>query len=382
MNETLAVVSDLFKNLTSRTSSASPSAVLWLGLASVLLSLVLAVYTFYPAILAVLQPTLEPCRAQVIIQGELSKTSTLSIVIPAYNEQDRLPQMLQAAVDYLSTSTTSSSSNKSTYQHQQQPNKALKALQCTSIEWIIVSDGSTDDTETVVGDFVTAWATKNARHKTTWTWKLLVLPRNSGKGAAVRTGMLHAIGSWRLMVDADGATDFGPGLEALAAASSNNTSSCDVVIGSRAHLQATTAAKTRSVIRQALMHAFHFLCVVLVGARDIQDTQCGFKLFRASAANKLFAHLHLRGWAFDTELIYMVKHCGMTIKEVSVPWHEVDGSKLHTTALNLALVAVTMLRDMVCVRLCYTLGLWSVRVRRSTVRKSPAERIRKRRKED
>ena len=371
MNTTMAAVSDL---VTSLTSQASPSALVWIGLASVILSLVLVIYTFYPAILAALQPTLEPCRAQVIHQGESSKTSTLSIVIPAYNEQDRLPHMLQAAVEYLSSNK--SNNNKTTYQ--QQPNKALKALQCTCIEWIIVSDGSTDDTESVVRDFVTAWATKNARHKTTWTWKLLVLPRNSGKGAAVRTGMLHASGNWRLMVDADGATDFGTGLEALAAYS--NT--CDVIIGSRAHLQTTSATKTRSVLRQALMHGFHFLCVVLVGARDIQDTQCGFKLFKASAANKLFANLHLRGWAFDTELIYMIKHFDIKIKEVPVPWHEVDGSKLHTTTFNLALVAVAMLRDMVCVRLCYTLGLWSVRVRQSTVRRSSTERIRKRRKED
>ncbi|GKY97089.1 hypothetical protein MPSEU_000667400 [Mayamaea pseudoterrestris] len=332
---------------------------------------------FIATILAALQPSLEPCRVEILHQAQgLSSNSqqTLSIIIPAYNEQDRLPKMLQAAVEYLTAA-----SHKSKGSSQQQQNPSMQALGCTHVEWIIVSDGSTDETEHVFRNYVTAWANKHSSKQVSWTWKLLVLPRNAGKGAAVRTGMLHSNAVWRLMVDADGATDFGPGLQALA----KHVSANDIVIGSRAHLQKTKAAKQRGILRQGLMHAFHFLCVVLVGATEIQDTQCGFKLFRGSAATKLFNSLHLRGWAFDTELIYMAKKLQMTIQEVDVPWREVEGSKLHTSTLNLALVAVAMLRDMVCVRLCYTLGLWRLRVRAPSTRKGAHASVpRRRRKED
>lgn len=70
--------------------------------------------------------------------------------------------------------------------------------------------------------------------------------------------------------------------------------------------------------------------------------------------------LHLRCWAFDTELLFLATHLNYTLHEVVVPWQEVEGSKLHTSALNLALVSPGMFRDMVCVRLCYTLGLWKI----------------------
>jgi dolichyl-phosphate beta-glucosyltransferase len=382
MNATTAFGIDL-SPLAAKVSSAS--LLLAIAATAVVGLLALFLYIFYPAILAARQPTLEPCRIEILHKGDSSpsvhsKTSTLSIIIPAYNEQDRLLKMIQAAVEYLSAKNISNNNKTNSQQQSQQQSKALQLLHCTTVEWILVSDGSTDETESVYREFVAAWAMKHTKNTNSWTWKLLVLPRNAGKGAAVRTGMLHSVGVWKLMVDADGATDFGVGLEQLTQYAEAN----DVIIGSRAHLQKsnTAAAKKRSFLRQGLMHAFQFLCVVLVGATEIEDTQCGFKLFSSSAANKLFANLHLRGWAFDTELIYMVKRFQMKIKEVAVPWQEVEGSKLHTSAFNLAFVAVAMLRDMVCVRLCYTLGLWSVRVRQGSLRKGSVSIPRKRRKED
>jgi dolichyl-phosphate beta-glucosyltransferase len=151
------------------------------------------------------------------------------------------------------------------------------------------------------------------------------------------------------------------------------------LLGSRAHLQDSNAVTTngdqalsgdsvprsssggRSLLRGLLMHVFHVCVVVLIGAHNVKDTQCGFKLFPRTAATRLFRHLHLQRWAFDTELLFLATRWQYELLEVDVAWHDVEGSKLHTSALNLALVSICMLRDMACVRLCYTLGLWKIR---------------------
>ena len=146
------------------------------------------------------------------------------------------------------------------------------------------------------------------------------------------------------------------------------SSRCPIMLGSRAHLHhhehndnKNGNGKRRSPLRSFLMQAFHICVVVFIGASDICDTQCGFKLLERETAHHLFRLLHLRRWAFDTELLFLATHLKYPLHEVVVPWQEVEGSKLHTSVLNLALVSVGMLRDMVCVRLCYTLGLWKIR---------------------
>jgi dolichyl-phosphate beta-glucosyltransferase len=291
----------------------------------------------------------------------------LTLVIPAYEEEARLPSMLQAAYNYLCAKNC----------------RALKDLASLSsasssnviVEWIVVNDGSKDRTSAVYQDFVQRLPSKNSHCK--MTWKLISFAKNCGKGAAVQAGMLAATGDFCLMVDADGATDFGAGLEALVARllelkrrqrgkNSDDAGSDDypILLGSRAHLHATTDAtqpQRRSFLRSFLMQAFHMCVVVFVGATDICDTQCGFKLFDRSAASHLFRMLHLRRWAFDTELLYLAMHLQYRLEEVVVPWQEIEGSKLNTSTLNLAIVSVSMLRDMICVRLCYTLGLWKIR---------------------
>lgn len=316
----------------------------------------------------------------------------LTLVIPAYEEEVRLPSMLQAAHTYISAkgcralkdlaSLSSSSSSSSNF----------------FVEWIVVNDGSKDRTSAVYREFVqrlfSSSKTNNNNNKhCTMTWKLISLTKNCGKGAAVQAGMLAATGDFCLMVDADGATEFGAGLEALTARlvevktsrrvshhhhqkdDNDNSESdpCPILLGSRAHLHHNNTTnnknatpqqqqqQSRSFVRSFLMQAFHICVVVFVGATDICDTQCGFKLFDRSAAWHLFRILHLQRWAFDTELLYLAKHLQYRLEEVVVPWQEIEGSKLNTSKLNLALVSVSMLRDMICVRLCYTLGLWKIR---------------------
>ena len=258
----------------------------------------------------------------------LDSSILLSIVIPAYNEEVRLPIMLDAAIDYIDK-------NRST----------ILKKKSTCIEWLVVSDGSTDGTASIVRDFGS-----RSKHD---VWKLISLKTNGGKGAAVKAGMMRARGELCLMVDADGATDFGQGLERCL----KEISKTPAVFGSRAHLQETAQ---RRWIRTALMYAFHFF-VHLLCSSQVNDTQCGFKLFTRKAAMDLFGNLHLRRWAFDTELVMLAERLGILISEVAVPWQEVDGSKLHTSKLALALVSLSMLRDMLCVRACYSLGLWKVK---------------------
>ena len=129
------------------------------------------------------------------------------------------------------------------------------------------------------------------------------------------------------------------------------------VFGSRAHLQGESTAK-RSLVRSFLMWAFHFFVRILVSS-TIQDTQCGFKLFDQKAARLIFGNLHLQRWAFDTEVVCLCHLLQVTMVEVAVPWQEIEGSKLSTSKFALAMASITMLRDMICVRLCYTLRLWT-----------------------
>jgi dolichyl-phosphate beta-glucosyltransferase len=227
------------------------------------------------------------------------------------------------------------------------------------VEFILVDDGSKDQTVQVYQQFVASKQSSflpSPSHPSTKqniSFRLVRLRQNRGKGAAVQAGMLTAVGHFCLMVDADGATAFEPGLVAVA----NRISAYDLVLGSRANLDKAVLLQ-RSRVRQFLQGCFHFVVVLLVGHADIQDTQCGFKLFRGRHVRALFGNLHLRRWAFDTELLY--RATGLRIAEVAVPWHEVAGSKLNTGPFALLRVAVDMLRDMLCVRLCYTLRLWKL----------------------
>ena len=367
-------------------------------------------WLFYPAILAAWSDKIE------WDETELSKSEKprsprddnapnlapilLSLVIPAYNEQDRIFVMLRAAYEYLESDAGKATLKQLLLctENPEGSRAADKLFEANIVEWIIVNDGSKDDTCSVVKDACKKLSAGSAtvRQGMQHSWKLISLRVNSGKGAAVKTGMLTARGKFRLMVDADGATDFGPGLELLVEQLSKRvlqgnedrstpsrqqeskaaiTDGRVAVLGSRAHLENDSVAQ-RSFMRTLLMHAFHFFVSMLVSNR-IHDTQCGFKLFTDVAANAAFGNLHLRRWAFDTELIMVCtsghlfsgsdntnskdSQRGIELIEVGVPWQEVEGSKLNTSKLALAWVSLSMLRDMICVRACYALRIWKVK---------------------
>lgn len=294
----------------------------------------------------------------------------LSIVIPAYNEQHRLPTMLDSTLKHLRESRKEFSVHCRDTLETLYSKDELKSAS-SSIEIIVVSDGSTDDTESIVRSY----ADEVMRTDPSNCLRLVKLSHNCGKGAAVREGMARSCGMLILMVDADGATEFGSGLKKVLkgmknvfvqnrpssianGASGNIEPPICAVFGSRAHMEEESTA-SRSVVRTFLMHAFHFFVKCLCSA-NVRDTQCGFKLFTREAASVLSYNLHLRRWAFDTEIVVIMERKGWPIAEVPVTWHEVGGSKIDESKLALALNSLGMLRDMICVRACYTLRLWTL----------------------
>lgn len=209
----------------------------------------------------------------------------LSIVIPAFNEAERLPRFLASVLAYVSASGR-------------------------DLEVLVVDDGSTDGTAQVA----LACRTEHPG------LRVLRCPENAGKGAAVRTGMVHARGARRLFVDADGATS----IDELAGLERALDAGADVAIGSR---EGGDTRIVSSALRRFMGRAFNraLRSGAIVGLRD---TQCGFKLFQGEAL-RLFPLLQENGFAFDVELLLLAQRRGLRIAEVSVNWTEVPGSKVR-----------------------------------------------------
>src|SRR5204863_3633326 len=179
-------------------------------------------------------------------------------------------------------------------------------------EVLVVDDGSVDDTAGAVREV----------SQTHPGVVLIRFPKNRGKGHAVRAGMLQARGALRLMADADGATPIVEvkRLEPAVAAGA------DVVAGSRARPDPSVARHTR-LHRRVAGHVFNLMARSL-GAGDVVDTQCGFKLFRGPVADDLFGALRTEGFGFDVELLFLARQRGYRVVEVAVNWADQPGSKV------------------------------------------------------
>jgi dolichyl-phosphate beta-glucosyltransferase len=163
-----------------------------------------------------------------------------------------------------------------------------RALPCQPFTWeiLIVNDGSKDTTATVAMDYVRREGHDRVR--------LLNLFKNNGKGAAVRKGVTRARGQFVLMADADGATRFADVDTLLAEVGRVVAPNGEgVAIGSRAHAAGAEGKAKRSPLRRVLMWGFHTYMSLMVGGSGIKDTQCGFKLFTRPSARKLFDVLHI-----------------------------------------------------------------------------------------
>lgn len=209
----------------------------------------------------------------------------LSIIIPAYNEENRLPTTLIQVKEFV----------------QRQP---------FLTEVLIVENGSQDHTLQVARDFADRTACFKAIHE-----------ERRGKGLAVRRGMLQAQGEFRFMCDADLSMPIDETLRFLPP----GLNGYDIAIGSR---EALGAQRFNEPIHRHLGGRAINLMIRLLALPGLHDTQCGFKCFRAGAAEDLFQHLTLTGWSFDIEVLYIARKRGYAIKEVPIPWYFNPDSKL------------------------------------------------------
>jgi dolichyl-phosphate beta-glucosyltransferase len=208
----------------------------------------------------------------------------LSVVIPAYNEALRLPASLARLAEYL-------------------------GRQGAPYEILVVDDGSTDGT---------AELARRAGERV----RVLRHEPNRGKGYAVRRGMLAATGERRLLTDADLSTP----IEEVAKLQEALDEGCDVAIGSRAIAGARIEVH-QPAYREAMGRLFNRLVQVLL-LPGLHDTQCGFKLFSARAAEAAFAPAVLDGFSFDVEALYLARQQGLRIAEVPVTWRNDAASRV------------------------------------------------------
>jgi len=212
----------------------------------------------------------------------------LSIIVPSYNEEKRLPKTLLDMDRYL---------RKQNYEY----------------EIIVVNDGSKDRTAEAVEDLKPK--IKNL--------KLIDNKENHGKGFVVRQGLLEAKGRIRLFSDADNSTSIDqvekvfPWIE----------KGFDIVIGSR-DVKGAVLDPPQSLLRITMGNIFNLMVQVLVGLWGIWDTQCGFKAFSAKAAEDILPRCRIDRWAFDPEILIIGKKLGYKIKEVPVVWRNDPDSKV------------------------------------------------------
>lgn len=225
-------------------------------------------------------------------QASLSETDQcleLSIVIPAFNEEQRLPKTLESIRRYLNS-------------------RPLRA------EVLVVDDGSTDATAQVVEAATGGFA----------ALRLLSNGRNRGKGFSVRHGMLQAGGEVALFTDADLSTPIEEADKLIAALRDRGY---DVAIGSRAVNRSLIEVR-QSAFREQAGIIFNRIMRRITGL-PFQDTQCGFKAFRRHRASDIFEQQRTTRFGFDPEILFLARRKGMRIAEIPVRWAHDPATKVH-----------------------------------------------------
>lgn len=213
---------------------------------------------------------------------------SLSVVIPAFNEEKRIGATIQRIYDYLKEKSE-------------------------TFEIIVVDDGSSDNTIDVVSNV--SERIKNIR--------LLSNGTNKGKGFSVKNGILNSTCSLVLISDADLSTP----IEEVEKFLPWIDSGYDIVIGSRG-LEESEILKKQPWYRQSMGKTFNKMVKILV-LGDFNDTQCGFKLFKSGTAKKVFSLSKMDGFAFDVEILFIAKKMGYRTKEVPVRWINSPHSKVR-----------------------------------------------------
>ena len=226
---------------------------------------------------------------------------SISIIVPAFNEEKRLPKTLESIREY------------------------LERTSWEFAEIVVVDDGSVDRT----ADLAQAAGARVVKN-----------PGNRGKGYSVKHGVLEGRGDWLLVTDADLSAPIAD-LDRLWDAAGREQA--QLAIGSRA-IDRSLVGRHQPFLREAAGRSFNLVMRMITGL-PFRDTQCGFKLFEARAAREIFPRQRLDGFGFDVEVLYIARQLGYRAVEVAVHWNDVPG-----TTVSLARGAAAFLADPVRVR--------------------------------
>lgn len=230
----------------------------------------------------------------------------LSVIIPAYNEEKRLPKTLEEIDKYL---------RKQDYDY----------------EILVVNDGSKDKTVEIAKGLISK--IKN----------LIVTgyKKNQGKGYAVRFGMLEAKGDYRLFTDADNSTS----IDHVEKIWPEFKKGFDIIIGSR-DIKGAVLDPPQPWIRKLILgEGFKLYRKIIIGLWEIEDTQCGFKCFTKKATEKIFQKCRINRFAFDPEILVIAKKLGYEIKEIPIYWKNDPESKVKFESI------IKMALDLIKIRL-------------------------------
>jgi len=217
----------------------------------------------------------------------------LSIVIPVYNEENRIKKTLGKIVDYFSQ-------------------KEIK------YEIILVNDGSTDNTGEIINEF----KDKLDNNESNCTISIIDNKRNTGKGFSVRSGMLTSKGKYILFSDADLSTP----IEEVEHLLFYLKDGFNIAIGSRS-LKESKIIIRQNKVRESMGKFFNFLVRKITSLKYI-DTQCGFKIFDRKAIDSIFPYLKIDDFSFDVEILYLAEKFGLKVKEVPIHWLNSRDSKV------------------------------------------------------
>ncbi len=209
----------------------------------------------------------------------LQEEQTYSIIIPSYNEGERLPATLDRILSYI-------------------------RFRGWDAEIIVVDDGSQDDT----AELAMVYAEQHPKVR------VLQNPGNRGRGYSVRNGVMHARGSILLYTDADLSSP----IEESSKLFAELAAGADVAIGSR-WLDPNLQTQRQPFYRQVLGRVFNYLMRNILNL-NLSDTECGFKAFTRTAAMSLIPVLRMDHWGMDSELLYVAKKRGFSLKEIPVRW--------------------------------------------------------------
>jgi glycosyltransferase involved in cell wall biosynthesis len=234
--------------------------------------------------------------------------SILSIIIPAYNEENRIKETLINVSEFLK-------------------------LKNINFEIIVVANNCKDNTVLILEDL---------KKKIIPEIRIIDIPSfgiiGNTKGFAIKEGMKNAIGDYHLFIDADNATYFGHVLDFIHSINEGY----DVVIGSR-YIDGSNFVKKQSLIRILLSRIGNLLIRILL-IPNIKDTQCGYKMFSKDSSRKIFSKTVIHGWGSDMEVLTIARKYDLKIKEFPVRWENKDRSTLRPNAFFYTLKDLFIIR--------------------------------------